>query len=195
MPLFDQPTATLAGALLGFVGTATGSFLAVFASESYKRFRDAKALGAGLTGELASYREAWPMLQRTLADIENAAGSGNRVHFPRIEKPLDRFYEANVEKLGLLGPDAAEMVAYVYNNINSFRVTMELLGREETTAQQQAILARSAGDAIKRAVNRADALFSELTRLKNATWGGKSVLYALAGVALLVITALLAAIL
>lgn len=111
-------------------GAVCLAYINGFVVESFKRHNDGSALAAGLAGELASYGDALPMLSRRLHEFIEMldAGSRGEITLRPIERPADRFYEASVGKLGLLGPDLVERVVLVYGNIGAFRVSMGILG-------------------------------------------------------------------
>jgi hypothetical protein len=104
-------------------------YLTQFVAQRYKTFKEGSSIAAGLAGELASYRDAAPLLRVAVRTALQAVESGyqDRLRFRGIEKPVDRFFDAVVDKIGLLGPDLAEKVIYVYNNLNAFRVAFALI--------------------------------------------------------------------
>jgi hypothetical protein len=129
----------LTGALLGFGGSLIVAFVANFCAEDYRRHRDSVALAASLAGELASYEDAWPLLRSSLVAMHARCLDGNTVSIPKMPKPTDRVFDANVGKIGLLGPKLAEDLAYVYNQINAFREMFKTLMDESAlSAEQQA---------------------------------------------------------
>ena len=151
--------------VLSAAGGAFGALIAGFKSEDYKRHRDARALAAGLLGELASHKEGWPLSLKALDTIEANANAGTLVRIPKIDRPTDRFFDQNVGKLGLLGPELVEAVVYIYNNITAFRTVFLLVSQEDLDAQQHASIARAARASIQRAVSRFEEVAPKLRAL------------------------------
>lgn len=104
-------------------------YMTQFLAESYRRFKDGAAIAAGLAGELSSYSESLPQMRGFLTAALQAAstGQGKLLKFRKFEKPVDRFFDEVVGKLGLLGPDLAEQVIYVYSNVDAFRVALVMI--------------------------------------------------------------------
>jgi hypothetical protein len=151
--------ATLTGALIGFGGSVLVSFIANFCAEDYRRHRDSRALAGALAGELSSYKDAWPQLRASLRTMHDNARSGIRLTLPKFPKPVDRVFEANVARLGLLGPELSEEIAYVYNQFNAFRELFRTLMEEpELAADQQAARLAVCITTLERAVARAEQL-------------------------------------
>lgn len=156
----------LVGALIGFGGTLLGGFLANFCAEDYRRHRDGLALAGALAGELASYKDAWPLLRANLQIMHERASAGNKITLPRIAKPVDRVFDANVARIGLLGPKLSEDLAYVYNQINAFRELFKtLMDEPELTDDQQAARLVACITTLDRAVERGTTLPEHLRKL------------------------------
>lgn len=141
-------------AVLALFGTLVAGFLSSFLSEHHRRFRDKQALAGALAGELGSYREGWPMFEKTFPVLVDMAKSGKRVVVPKIDKPTDRVFDSCVAQIGMLGPELAEDLAYVYNNLNAFRAVFFSITNQEATPQQQHAMLDSAWDCLNRAQNR-----------------------------------------
>jgi hypothetical protein len=91
------------------------------------------------------------------------ARSGTRISLPKISKPVDRVFEANISKIGLLGPDLAEDLAYVYNQLNAFREMLKtLMDEPDISAAQQALRVDGCITTLKRAAERGDTLPTRL---------------------------------
>lgn len=128
-------------ALLALVGALLTALLSTFAAEHYRRFRDSQALAGALAGELGSYAEAWPMIKENFGAMIKDTIDGRRAVLPtKMEKPKDRIFESCVSQIGSLGPELAEDLAYVYNNLNAFRATFALVAEEELPHRQGALL-------------------------------------------------------
>jgi hypothetical protein len=156
----------LVGALIGFGGSLTVSFLANFCAEDYRRHRDSLALAGALAGELASYKDAWPQLRTALQKMHENTSAGNKISFPKIAKPVDRIFDANVARIGLLGPALAEELAYVYNQVNAFRELLKtLIDEPDIGADQQSARVASCIATLDRTVARAELLPENLRKL------------------------------
>ena len=151
--------------IAGVVAIAVAS-INTFLSESYKRFRDGTALAASLTGELAAYEEAWPILSDMLISFVGIAESEKPYleHLRPIERPRDVVYEKSIDKLGLLGAGAAEDVVYVYSNINAFRIAFEIIARDHSKMSKEELRVRCVGckNALDRAATRGNVLIGAL---------------------------------
>lgn len=122
------------GALIAAFVALFTAYLTLFLGERYKRFHEGSALAAGFAGELGSYTEGYPLMQRVLAEMTRCAeqGTHRELSLRPFEKPLDRFFEASVSKVGLLGPELAERVIYIYSNLNAFRMTLILISEKHS---------------------------------------------------------------
>jgi hypothetical protein len=88
------------------------------------------------------------------------------IPFLKIPKPVDRVFEANVARLGLLGPELSEELAYVYNQFNAFRDLFKTLMEEpELAADQQAVRLAVCITTLERAVARGEQLPVHLRKL------------------------------
>lgn len=155
----------LTGAVLGFSGSLMVAFLANFCAEDYRRHRDSVALAAALAGELASYEDAWPLLRSGLNAMHEQSLAGHRLTLPRMTKPVDRVFEANVGKIGLVGPGLTEDLAYVYNQINAFREMFKTLMEEpELSVEQQGARIRACVEMLNRAIARGELLPGRLRK-------------------------------
>lgn len=156
----------LIGALIGFSGTLIGGFVANFCAEDYRRHRDSVALAGALAGELSSYKDAWPMLRSSLEVMHERTLAGIKISFPKVPKPVDRVFEANVAKIGMLGPELAEDLAYVYNQFNAFRELFKtLMDEPDLTSDEQAARIASCIATLERAVTRGESLPNDLRKL------------------------------
>ena len=117
-------------ALLGLIATIIAAIFGTFINEMYKRHRDAAATAAALAGELASYREAYALLDMSLPILISRVQSGQALNIPQQDAVPDVAFEAYVDKLGHLGSKLAEEVTYVYGQIRGFRSTFMSLTRD-----------------------------------------------------------------
>jgi len=118
------------GALIGLIATIIGAILGAFLNEMYKRHRDAMATAAALAGELSSYRQAFVALDVSLPVLIGRVEEGNPLNIPEQAPPTDIAYEAYIDKIGLLGSELAEQVAYVYGQVRGFRSAFFPLTRQ-----------------------------------------------------------------
>jgi hypothetical protein len=111
----------LNAALVGFLGVLVGGYSSNFLSEDYRRFRDSRSLAAALAGELESHGEAVPILKEGLERMGDKALVGEKLNLPEWQIPRSPLFDENASKIGLLGPELAREVAYVYENLRAFR--------------------------------------------------------------------------
>lgn len=103
------------------------------------------------------------MHERTLGGI--------KISFPKVPKPVDRVFEANVAKIGMLGPELAEGLAYVYNQFNAFRELFKtLMDEPDLAAEEQAARIASCIITLERAVARGEALPNDLRKLAKTAY-------------------------
>lgn len=105
----------------GLITTIVGAILGAVLNEQYKRHRDAAATAAALAGELSSYREAFKQLDLSLPILIDRVHQGQALNMPEQSPPTDIAYEKYVDKVGLLGSQLAEEIAFVYGQIRAFR--------------------------------------------------------------------------
>jgi hypothetical protein len=118
-------------ALLGFVGVLVGGYANNFLAEDYRRFRDGQALAGALAGELESHGDAASAIKQSLAlIIKNADAPNSAVKIPEWPIPNSPIFEANAGKIGVLDPQSAKDVAYVYEQIRGFRLALNLLSKQ-----------------------------------------------------------------
>ncbi|MEK8088087.1 hypothetical protein WNB94_16915 [Aquabacterium sp. A3] len=153
------------GALLALVGTLIAGFLSTFVSEHYRRHCNRTALAGALAGELGSYSEAWPLAHENINNAYNLALSGTEIKLPKIEKSTDRVFDSCVAQIGLLGPDLADDLAYTYNNINAFRVSIQAASEIHSDPVRQAAMLQAALASMHRANERGKQLPEKLRRV------------------------------
>ncbi|WP_052421072.1 hypothetical protein [Paraburkholderia ferrariae] len=146
-------------ALVAFAGVVAGGYFNNFIGEDYRRFRDGQALAGALAGELKSHGTAIPTLKTTLENLlsrlEGPNGSLQVVQrdFESANSPV---FDANVGRIGLLGPQLAEEVAYVYEAIRAFRMTTKTLAKfaHEVEPAHSAMMLRNALQLVENADKR-----------------------------------------
>jgi hypothetical protein len=140
--------------------------LSNFGAESFKRHRDTVSLAAGLAGELASHAEALPMILKGWGHLQARAEAGEFLHIPKLT-PTSPVYESSVARLGALGPELVEEVAFVYGNIQAFRMMM-LVAAEAKSAAEQATAIQAALFNVSKARGRVEPLLKKLHRCARA---------------------------
>ncbi|VVO04083.1 hypothetical protein [Pseudomonas fluorescens] len=123
----------VAPALIAFTSAVLVGFGAHFAAEDYRRFRDSKAIAAALAGELGSILLSLPELPAVLSNMKAELDNRQRIALPEMPDQSSPIFEANAEKIGLLGADFAGRVAFTYDQIRAFRTSFQLLSKHHTT--------------------------------------------------------------
>jgi len=97
-----------------------GGYINNFVAEDCRRFRNGQALAGALAGELESHAESFDFLKCGLEKlILVAADKGlDLTEWPIPPTPL---LNENAGKIGLLCPQSAKDVAYVYEKIRALR--------------------------------------------------------------------------
>lgn len=166
--------ASVIAALIALVAALVVSLINTFFGEDYRRSRDAKSLAGALAGELGSYSEAFPILKKGInLSIELGNEGKNIPKTPKFDKPSDRVFEGCVADIGLLGAELAEDVAYVYNNLNAFRVALMLANDPDTSNTFQLQFFKNALNALERTENRATCLIQKLKNYSVKKYGFK----------------------
>ncbi|WP_336817166.1 hypothetical protein [Burkholderia gladioli] len=124
--------ADLNAALVGFLGVLVGSYGSNFLAEDYRRFRDGRALAGALAGELESHGEPVPRLKAGLEVMGDKVLAGEKLNLPEWPMPTSPVFEENAAKIGLLGPELARDVAYVYEHLRAFRMNFHQLTKHHT---------------------------------------------------------------
>lgn len=108
-------------AVVALLTALVAGMFGAFFTEMYKRHRDATATAAAIAGELASYKDAFAMLDLSLPVLIAKAKKGVPLNMPEQGQMHDVAYEAYVDRTGLLGSKLAEDVTYVYGQLRGFR--------------------------------------------------------------------------
>ena len=123
----------VAPAIIAFTSALLVGFGSHFVAEDYRRFRDGKAIAAALAGELDSVKSSLPELRTVLIQLRDFLDMLRPISFPEMPNQPSPIYEANAEKVGLLGVDLAGRVAFTYDQIRAFRTSFQLLSKHHTT--------------------------------------------------------------
>jgi len=123
----------VAPALIAFTSAVLVGFLGHFVVEDYRRFRDSKAIAAALAGELSSIISSLTNLRDGLTGMKELLDQGQPMALPEMPDQSSPIFEANAEKIGLLGVDLAEGVAFTYDQVRAFRTSFQLLSKHHTT--------------------------------------------------------------
>jgi hypothetical protein len=187
--------ADLNAALLAFVGVLVGGYFNNFLAEDYRRFRDSQAIAGALAGELESHAEAIPLLKNILTALHGRAQTGAELSMRETPEPGSPVFEANVEKIGMLGPDLAKGVAFVYENIRAFRNVMLMLAKhhKEELPEWRTTLIANAYDRIKSAEDRGIPLVENLKRHAAAPYWRRPATLKPCGIGLLLVAVLVVA--
>lgn len=112
--------------LLAFLGVLVGNAITHFIGEDYKRHGDATALAAAFWGELKGHFGGTDELQPLLDYMKHelAANQVPDVNVRAVEVGSDPVFDANVGKIGALGPELAAETAYVYQKLSGIRITL-----------------------------------------------------------------------
>jgi len=119
----------ITAAIIGASGALFTAYVAQFQAERYRRFAEATSVAAGILGELKSYSSAHPLLANIFTSIKGLVENGQRdeIALRPFDKPVDRYFDAVIAKVGLLGPDLAERIIYIYSNLDAFRGSFALI--------------------------------------------------------------------
>jgi len=120
-------------ALIAFTSALLVGFGSHFVAEDYRRFRDSKAIAAALAGELNSIESSLPELRTVLTQLRDLLDKLEPISLPEMPDQSSPMFEANAEKVGLLGVALAGGVAFTYDQIRTFRTLFQLLSKHHTT--------------------------------------------------------------
>jgi len=154
--------------------TLFGFIVVNFIAEDFKRFRNGSTVAAGLAGELGSYADPQARLVTVISKMQQAIAAGNRKQlvFRSIETPKDRIFEANVANLGLLGPELVLDIAFVYGQINGFRVAYGLVSKDHKDMVDEELNLRlgTCLDLLKAVLPRGESLVDKLKHRANLSF-------------------------
>jgi hypothetical protein len=125
---------SVAPALIGFSSAVLVGFFGHFVAEDYRRFRDSQSIAAALAGEMSSIISSLQDLHLGLSGMKVVLDREQPIHLPEIPDQSSSIFEANAEKIGLLGADFAGKVAFTYDQIRAFRTSFQLLSKNHTTS-------------------------------------------------------------
>jgi len=156
--------ADLNAALIAFIGVLAGGYVNNFLAEDYRRFRDSQSLAGALAGELKSHGSATAVLRPGLDNLLAGIRQGKKLNLPEWPQPPSPVFEATVEKIGLLGPDLAGEVAFVYEQIRAFRGAFSMLSLHHQTMPDdwRASMVQNCTDRIESATTRGTTLVAAL---------------------------------
>jgi hypothetical protein len=120
-------------ALIAFTSTVLVGFGAHFLAEDYRRFRDSTAIAAALAGEMGSIVLSLPGLRTVLSEMKDLLDEQKPIALPEMPDQTSPIFEANAEKVGMLGVDFARRVAFTYDQIRAFRTSFQLLSKHHKT--------------------------------------------------------------
>jgi hypothetical protein len=158
--------ADLNSALIAFIGVLVGGYFNNFLAEDFRRFRDGQALAGALAGELEALAETIPEAKGSLTMLHAIAKVGAEFTDPEWPEPTSPIYEANLDKLGLLGAKVSKEVVFVYEAIQSYRGAIHHLFKHQKTQEPVWRVAVIEGGAkrLKAGEARSGPLIQELIR-------------------------------
>lgn len=133
--------ADLNAALIAFAGVLAGGYFNNFMGEDFRRFCDSQALAGALAGELESHASDIPRIKGGLETIRKAVEAGMQLRMNEWPQPDSPVFKANVEKIGLLGPELAKDTAFVYEQMRAFRAALHTLSKHHTDRDQDWLVA------------------------------------------------------
>jgi len=116
-------------ALIALLGVLCGAYINNFAAEDFRRFRDGQALAGALAGELASIQASLPDLLTALKRMSERARDRECLDLQEMPQSASPIFEANAQKIGLLVPEVAREVAFVYERVRAFRSLFHYLSK------------------------------------------------------------------
>jgi len=116
-------------ALSGLIGAVLGAAITTICGEDFRRFRDRQAVAGALAGEIDSILAAIPELHVGLKDMVVILKEGGKLPLPEFPQPSSPIFDANTAKIGLLRPELARDVAFIYGQITAFRASFHLLSK------------------------------------------------------------------
>ncbi|CAI8998722.1 conserved hypothetical protein [Pseudomonas sp. IT-196MI5] len=115
--------------LSGLVGTIIGAAISAIGGEDFRRYRDRQSVAGALAGELDSILKSIPELHIGLKGMLSIVREGGQLPFPEFPQSSNPIFDANTAKIGLLKPDLARDVAYVYGQITAFQTSFHSLSK------------------------------------------------------------------
>uniref|UniRef100_C6BL20 Uncharacterized protein n=2 Tax=Ralstonia pickettii TaxID=329 RepID=C6BL20_RALP1 len=187
--------ADLNAALIAFAGVLVGGYFNNFMGEDFRRFRDSQALAGALAGELESHASAIPTIKGGLETMRKGVEAGAQLRMNEWPQPNSPVFEANVEKIGLLGPELAKDTAFVYEQIRAFRAALHMLSKHHTDRDQdwRVAMIRSCNTCITIAEDKAAPLVESLKCHAAASYLKRSSTIKQCGIGLLLLAVLVVA--
>lgn len=164
--------AEINAALVGLLGVMTGGYFNNFLAEDYRRFRDGQALAGAVAGELESHAEPIKMIINGLDSMVVQLADGKALTMPEWPIPSSPLFDQNASKIGLLEPQLARDVAYVYENLRAFRLNFHMATKHHHEMPTEWTMATLRGcmAAITRAEARGIPLIDRLKALADESY-------------------------
>ncbi len=154
-------TDSIIAAIIAASAVIVTSMVSNFLGEAFKRHREKVSVASGLVGELCAYRENIDPAKTVFGAAKNMALGGQHLPMQKIPLQTNRFYEANISKLGMLGPQIAGDVVYVYGHIQAYMVLASMLHEAEDAKHLAGMLSMMLLS-IEKAERRGDPLLDAL---------------------------------
>ena len=114
-------------AIIALCGAVIASALSNFAAEAYRRHRDAMALAGALAGELGAIYTTYQHTRTNMVEALNFVTQGIRLSHAKSAEDRSWIWESNSGRIGLLGPQLAEDVSFIYGHILGIRSSISAL--------------------------------------------------------------------
>ncbi|MEO9228135.1 MAG: hypothetical protein ABI216_04140 [Devosia sp.] len=152
------------GALVAVAGALIVAYVTNFVAHHYRLFKERTVLAAAFVGELSSYQQGLKVLQQMLPLLARNFREGPSPTPLPFDPPRDLVYESQVAKIGLLGVDAAEAIAYVYQRFAAARVAFHNVcdSQNGLSAEQRALLVDHCTEANQAVEKRLEKLLPNL---------------------------------
>jgi hypothetical protein len=127
----------MGGALIAAAAALIVFWLTAFVGEDYRRWRDSKALAAALAGEVESLKIAAELGIKTLKTLLKVLADGHTLARRAIPEPPESLYQANLERIGLLGLETGRDLPFAYHMIYAYRVATAAALNSDSHAEQE----------------------------------------------------------
>ena len=163
------------GALVAVAGALIVAYVTNFVAHHYRLFKERTVLAAAFVGELSSYQQGLKVLQQMLPVMARNFREGPSPTPLPFDPPHDLVYESQVAKIGLLGVDAAEAIAYVYQRFAASRVAFRNVcdSQNGLSAEQRALLVDHCTEASQAVEKRLEKLLPSLRAQAGDTYGAQ----------------------
>src|SRR5690348_2843347 len=109
----------MGGALIAAAAALIVFWLTAFVGEDYRRWRDSKALAAALAGEVESLKIAAELAEKMTKVLLEGLAAGHTFPKRTIPDPPESVYQANLERIGLLGLGTGRDLPFAYHMIHA----------------------------------------------------------------------------